>query len=126
MTDEGVSGLLILPDGVVTRIFTDTAQAARELIGDELDVVAVRHPYFDPRSHVLYVDDHGLSRGLAINFKAWALYGGSPIHGAALLGRDDRTPIHDEVIVLLTTDKFPPAELRQQLDRWLEENRYDG
>jgi len=122
MTDEGVLGLLILPDGVVTRIFTDTYEAARQLIGDELDVVAVHHPYFEPRSHVLFVDDHGISRGLGINFKAWALYGGSPIHGAALMGRDDHAPINEEVIVLLTDDRFPPAELRAQMDAWLEAN----
>jgi hypothetical protein len=122
MMNAGVLGLLILPDGVVTRIFTDTAAEARLLIGDELDVVAVRHPYFEPRSHVLFVDDHGISRGLGINFKAWALYGGSPIHGAALLGRDDHGPISEEVIELLTDDRFPPAQLRAQMDAWLEAN----
>src|SRR5262245_55045839 len=122
MNDINVFGLLILPDGVVTRIFTDPGTEARQLIGRDLDVVTVRHPYFEPRTHVLFIDDHGISRGLAINYKAWALYGGSPIHGAAILAHDDQMPLHEEVIVLLTSDECPPQPLREQMDQWLREN----
>jgi hypothetical protein len=67
----------------------------------------------------MHIDDWGATKRLPINRRAWALYGGSPIYGLAVLSCDVGFPIDDEILALVATD-FPPADVLRIMDAWLE------
>lgn len=97
-------------------------EAAAELIPGALTVAKCHHPDLD-RVYVLFLGDFSALDGSPLNRRAWALYGGSPIYGMCVLGADDREPIAEHVVDMVTSDDFPGPELIAAMDQWLEANR---
>jgi hypothetical protein len=123
-------GLLIHTDGTIEPVTQQDARSvALNRIAGSLDVVTVSHPRIrvdEQPIHVMYVDDWGMTSGLPINRKAWALYGRSPIHGDALLKRDDEEgPLGQDVIALVLDPGFPGEAIDKLMDAWLEANDYE-
>lgn len=115
--------LWIPPDSAlpVQRSDTDPAALARELLQtDSLDVCIAR-ALGRERLHVLHVDDWGATKRLPVNRRAWALYGGSPIHGVAVLSADDGGAIESWVLELVEARDFPPPEINAHMDTFLAE-----
>lgn len=113
--------ILIPVEGTCVISPDDPAAVARRALDtDSLDVVAVRG--LQAILHVLYVDDWGKVKDLPINRRAWALYGGSPIYGPAVLARDDQLDMTLDVTMLLAEDDFPGPEINAAMDHWLERN----
>lgn len=113
--------MLIPVDGVCVASPDDPAALARRTLDTEaLDVVKVRG--LQGAVHVLYVHDWGKVIELPINRRAWALYGGSPIYGPAVLARDDELDLTLDVTLLLAEEDFPGPEINAAMDDWLENN----
>lgn len=111
--------LLIPTAGKVADSPAEPGTLARAALNtDQLDVVMARALGRD-RVYVLHIDDWGKTKGLPINRRAWALYGGSPIYGTAVLSADDGGPIDEALIELISSD-FPPPEVHVTMDLWLE------
>lgn len=109
--------LIIQPGGSCERRETPANETARLVIGNELEVVTVRYPVFAHWNYVMYIDDFGAIKELPLNVKAWALYGGSPIFGVAVLGEGDYTVLLDDYLQLIESDYFPdPLTLAQMRD----------
>jgi hypothetical protein len=103
---------------VVTELAARPERTAAAFIGTEhLSVVTCHHPAL-AGTHVLYVDDFGLTLGRPLNRKAWALYGGSPIYGPAVLLRDDHDDLDPDILEALAAE-FPDPEISAQMDAWL-------
>lgn len=114
--------LVIPTDGPCFDSDSDPATIAKELLAtSSLDVVMARALGRDPL-HVLHIDDWGKTKELPLNRKAWALYGGSPIYGLAVLSADSGGPLDQHVVTLVSDDEFPDPATRAAMDQWLEEN----
>ena len=112
--------LSIPPEGLIVVSDHDPANFARVVVNTEsLDVVVARALGRD-RVHVMWVDDWGLTKDLPINRRAWALYGGSPIYGTAVLAADDQLPLDDWVVAMVADPEFPPPPIQRFMDKWLE------
>jgi len=112
--------LSIPPEGPVMVSEEEPDALARQLLRtDKLHVVTARALGRD-WLHVMHIDDYGATKPLPINRRAWALYGGSPIHGLAVLSADDGGPIDDEVIEMVSSTAFPTPEVLAHMERWLE------
>ena len=116
--DSMTRALQINSDGTCIRRDIPADKVAQAEVSDSLDVLSVRHPLFERGRYVLYVDDWGAVKELAINIKAWALYGGSPVYGAAVLGEDDQLPIDDRLIELIEGE-FPDPIILSQMRAFL-------
>lgn len=101
---------LIEPDGTIV-----VDQTAAEILVETLqdvgaDVVTLRSPHLPAGVYVGWVDDWGVTKGLPVNMKAWALYGRSPIHGPMVVRRDDGLDIPDEYV----------EHLARPIEEWLD------
>lgn len=101
--------------------------AKRELSTEMLTVVTARAIQEHRGLHVMYIDDWGAVQlgdrmPLPINRRAWALYGGSPIHGLAVLTRDDRSDIDPSISVMLNSGTFPGAIIEARMDHFLQQH----
>lgn len=112
---------LIIPvEGDCTTTIDEPNTAARVLLGTEMLQVVSARALGRERIYVLYIDDWGKTNERPINRRAWALYGGSPIYGLAVLAADDQAPIDPAIIELVTGADFPPPEVLALMDDWLE------
>jgi hypothetical protein len=114
--------LAIPAEGRAHVLDMPAATAAAELIDGPLTVATCHHPQLD-RTHVLFLGDFSAVDGSPLNRRAWALYGGSPLHGMVVLGADDREPLDPDVIAMVTDEAFPGPEMVETMDRWLAANR---
>lgn len=115
-----MKSIVIPPTGRIHALDTPGATVAHELLGDT-EVVTLRHPAMPPRSHVMWVGALSALDGSPLNRRAWALYGGSPIFGTAVVASDtgdDVEPLFDLVI----DDAFPGAEIDTTMTEWLREH----
>lgn len=112
--------LSIPPEGPLMVSGEEPGALATNLLRtDALTVVTARALGRD-RIYVMHLDDWGATKELPINRRAWALYGGSPLHGLVVLSADDRGPIDDWVIELVSGAEFPPPAVQAHMDAWLE------
>lgn len=113
--------LSIPPEGACIEHDEPPADVARQLLDtDSLDVITARG--IEGETHVMHIDDWGRAKGLALNRRAWALYGGSPVYGTAVLSTDSGQPLERRTISAVTAPGFPGSSTNAAMDRWLAEN----
>lgn len=114
--------LVIHPTGPVETHDTPPGALAEQVIAGPPTVITCHHPALTGRTHVLFLGDFSALDGSPLNRRAWALYGGSPVHGTVVLAADDRQPLDPDVVALVTSDGFPDPDLCAVMDRWLVEH----
>jgi hypothetical protein len=113
--------LRIEPSGEVLRYDEPCGDdLARYEFGDQIDVVTLRAPII-PEGHLLvgFIHDWGRTLGHALNRKAWALYGGSPIYGTMFVQSDEREPLDAEFCDFVVSDAILPEAMIVHMDAWL-------
>jgi hypothetical protein len=114
--------VVIPPEGPIVPSDEDPSALARRVLEtDSLDVVTAR-ALGRERIHVLWIDDWGKVNELPLNRRAWALYGGSPIYGTAVLAADDDLPVAETAMEMLGRPDFPGPDLLATMDAWLRAN----
>ena len=97
--------LRIDPDGTVTDGGPLALEAAKAEFGPTTDVVSLQNPICGSgRVTVGVSHDFGIREGLALNRKAWVLYGGSPIYGPMFVGDDDHRELDAHFVETLLGD----------------------